>query len=83
MSTLASSSNGRGELRGKIVFRVMLYQEGPTVIQVARTKELKHVSPPIELMSALEAYAKKVVGRRKVKRKKKAKAVAKARVNGV
>lgn len=60
----------RGELRGKVSFHIELYQEGPTIIRVARSKELKHVSPPIELMSALEAYAKKVVGRRKVKRKK-------------
>lgn len=61
----------RGELRGRVMVTVELYQAGPTVIKVGRTKELKHVAPPIELMDALERYAKKVVGRRKVKRKKK------------
>lgn len=61
----------RGELRGKVVVTVELYQEGPSIIKIGRTKELKHVPPPLELMDALERYAKKVVGRRKVKRKKK------------
>lgn len=73
MNALDSS---RGELRGKVIVKIMLYQAGPTIIQVGRSKELKHVPPPAELMAALERYAKKVVGRRKMKRKAKAKAKA-------
>lgn len=79
---MASSFDERGELRGKVSFHIELYQEGPTVISVARSKELKHVSPPLPLMAALEAYAKKVVGRRKVKRKKAKRVTIKVKVNG-
>lgn len=66
----------RGELRGKVIITVELYQVGPTVISVGRTKELRHVTPPDELLSVVERYAKKVVGRRKMKRKTRAKVVA-------
>lgn len=60
-------------LLGKVVFTVEIFESKPTVIRVGRSlidtatpsTSRRRQAPPVELMTALEAYARRVVGAEK------------------